>query len=241
MTFFRRQKVILTALLIYWPVIFIATHWPAIPYWMRRAQVSDKSAHFIAYLALVSLWWFAISPDRKVNWRRAPVWWTLLIMVWYGVIDEWLQGYVGRSTDASDFLANLMGTTAGLVLLSLLSFWPASIIVTGTIIFVSTNVFRVSMASFFPFASAIFHLFAYAFLTLLWVQYLQRFLSHKAPRAGWIIYASVLPIGFLLVVKLFSLITARGPAIADVISAVAGIVVVATLYVFALRRQRQVG
>jgi len=240
--FSRRRKAVLTALLVYWPVIFVVTHWPKIPDWIYQAHVSDKSAHFIAYLALVSLWWFSISPHKKVNWRKAPVWWTLLVMVWYGVIDEWLQAYVGRNSDVSDFLANLAGTTAGLVLLSILSFWPASIIVTGTIIFVSTNLSRVSMAYLLPTPSAIFHLFAYAFFSILWLQYLQRFSLLRPPRREWIVCASVLPIGFLSVVKLFTLITDRNPATADILSAATGIVVVvATFYFSALSRQRQPG
>ncbi len=242
MTFFQRRKVILTALLIYWPAIFVCTHWPKIPYWMRKAHVSDKTLHFAAYLALVSLWWFAISPNKKVYWRKATVWWTLFVMVWYGVIDELLQAYVGRNADVKDFLADLAGIITGLVLFSILSFWAAAIIVTGTIIFISSNLSRLSLAYFFPSASAIFHLFAYAFLTILWVQYLQRFPSLRAPQKEWLIRTSALPVGFLLAVKLFSFITGRGPTMADVLSAAGGIVVViATLYFAALRRQRQSG
>jgi VanZ family protein len=238
--FSRRRKAVLTALSVYWPAIFVGTHWPKIPDWIYQAHVSDKSAHFIAYLALVSLWWFTISPDKKVNWRKAPVWWTLFVMVWYGVIDELLQAYVGRNPDASDFLANLTGTIAGLALLSILSFWPASVIITGAIIFVSTNLSRVSVAYLLPAPSAIFHLFAYAFFAILWLQYLQRFSSLRAPQKKWIICASALPIGFLSAVKLFTLITDRNPATADILSAAAGIVVVvATFYFSALSRQRQ--
>jgi VanZ family protein len=240
--FSRRRKVVLTALLVYWPAIFVVTHWPRVPDWIYRAHISDKAAHFIAYLALVFLWWFAVSPYKKASWRKAPVWWTLLVMVWYGVIDELLQAYVGRSADVNDFLADLAGTTAGLALLSILSFWPASIIVTGTIIFVSTNLSRVSLAYLLPPVSAAFHLFAYAFFTILWAQYIQRFLSLRAPRREWLIRVSVLPVGFLSAVKLFSFALARGPTMADVLSAAGGIVVVvATFYFAALRRQRRPG
>jgi hypothetical protein len=143
------------------------------------------------------------------------------------VFDEWLQAYVGRSADVNDFFANLAGTVAGLGLLSILSFWPASIIITGTIIFVSTNLSRVSMACLLPTPSAIFHLLAYSFFAILWLQYLQRFSSLRPPRMKWIIRALALPAGFLLIVKLFSLVTGREPAIADILSATCGILVVA--------------
>jgi VanZ family protein len=209
---------------------------------MRQAHVSDKTMHFAAYLALISLWWCTISPNKKVNWRKATVWWTLFVMVWYSVIDELLQTCVGRSADVNDFLANLAGTVAGLVLFSIFSFWFASIIITGIIIFISSNLSRVSLAYFFPSASAAFHLFAYAFLTMLWIEYLRRFLSVEAPGRRWLVRASALPVGFLLIVKFSSFITTRGPTAVDVICAFCGIVVVvATLQFTALRHRKQVG
>jgi len=238
MALFRRRSVILTALLIYWPAIFICTHWPRIPNWMRQAHVSDKTMHFAAYLALVSLWWFAVSPYKKVNWRKASVWWTLFVMVWYSVIDELLQAFVGRSADVNDFLANLAGTTTGLIIFSIFSFWPASIIVTGTIILISSVFSRVSVAYFFPSASAVFHVFAYALLAVLWIKYLQRFHSLRPAGRKWFVLSSALPVGFLLAIKLLSFIVKRGPTAIDFISAIAGIVVVlATFYISTLYHQ----
>jgi len=63
-----QQKIIIILLAFYWPILFILAHIP-IPQYVRKAGVSDKSLHFLAYLILTFLLWFAIRPDEKVKWR----------------------------------------------------------------------------------------------------------------------------------------------------------------------------
>jgi VanZ family protein len=240
MTLSRRQKLTIISLLVYWPGIFILAHIP-IPQLVYKAQVSDKSLHFLAYLVLAFLFWFAISPDKKVHWRKAAVWWVLLVVVWYGVVDEVLQGYVGRSCDVMDFFANLVGTLAGLILFSFFAFWPVLLVVMGITIFTLTNLARANMSELLPITSAIFHLFAYAFFTMLWVQYIHLFLPTKAPKPKWLIAALALPIGFLLTVKLFSIIFGRYFVVRDIILSAVGITaVVATVYLIALFRRKSI-
>ena len=96
-----RQKLGMLSLAIYWPTLFIVSHIP-IPTVVRKAGVSDKGLHFLAYLILVFLLWFVLNPHRKVRWPRAGVWWVFLALVAYGVVDELLQGYLGRSCDIGD-------------------------------------------------------------------------------------------------------------------------------------------
>ena len=109
MTLSQQQKLTFGALILYWPVLFIVAHIP-IPQLVRRAHVSDKSLHFVAYLILVFLLWFAINPQSKVNWRRAAVWWVLLVIAGYGIADELLQNFVsGRSCDVRDFTSRFSG------------------------------------------------------------------------------------------------------------------------------------
>jgi VanZ family protein len=233
----RRQKLTIISLLVYWPGVFILAHIP-IPQLVYKAQVSDKSLHFLAYLVLVFLLWFAISPDKKVNWRKAAVWWVLFVAVWYGVVDELLQGYVGRNCDVTDFLADLAGTLTGLILFSFFTFWSVLLIVTGTTIFTLTNLIRANLAELLPITNAIFHLFAYGFFTMLWLQYIHLFLPMKAPKPKWMIAALVLPIGFLLTVKSFSVIFGKDFVVQDVIISIVGIItVVATTYLIALFRR----
>ncbi len=234
----RRQKLTIIFLLFYWPTLFILAHIP-IPLFVRRAGVSDKSLHFLAYLILVFLLWFAIGPDRKVNWRRAAVWWILLVVVWYGAFDEWLQARMGRSGDVADFFADLVGTVAGLILFSFFTFWPALLVVTGITIFLLTNLTRANPAELLPIPNAAFHLFAYGFFTMLWIRHIHHFLSIKAPQPKWLIVTLALPTGLLLVVKLYSIISGRYFGIGNVVLSTIGIAaVVVTISLMALLRRR---
>jgi VanZ family protein len=221
----RRQKLTIIALLFYWPGLFILAHIP-IPQLVYKAHVADKSLHILAYMVLVFLLWFAISPDKKVNWRKAIAWWILLVVVWYGVIDEVLQGYVGRSCDVTDFLADLSGTFAGLILFSFFTFWPAMLAVTGIVVFGLTNLARANMAELLPVTNALFHLFGYGFFTMLWIHNMNLFLPMKAPNLKWLITAFALPLSFLFIVKLFSIISGRYFGIKDAIVGAVGIIAV---------------
>lgn len=232
-----RRKLTVILLLIYWPVIFILAHIP-IPSLVRKAGVSDKAIHFIAYLALVFLLWFAINPDKKVTWRRAAAWWVFLVMVCYGVIDELLQGVVaGRSCDAMDFLADLTGVLTGLILFTFFSFWPAFLVVTGITIFAMTNLSRVNLADLLPVTYMLFLLFSHGFFSMLWIQNMHLFLPFNAPKLKWLIVASSLPTGFLVALKLFSMLTDRDFGQRDMIIAAIGILaVVITTYLIGLFR-----
>jgi hypothetical protein len=233
-----RQKVTLILLVSYWLVLFILAHIP-IPQFVYRAQVSDKTLHFLAYLILVFLLWFTISPDKKVSLRKAAAWLVLLAVIVYGAADEVTQGYVGRSCDVRDFAADMVSTLTGLILFSIFSFWPAALLVAGVTIFGITNVSRANLADVLPITSEMFHLFGYAIFTLLWIQVINLFLSLKPTKSRWLIVALVPPIVFLIAVKVSSAILGRGFRAKDAILAVAGIAaVVAAIYLTTLFRRR---
>lgn len=228
---------ILISLLLYWPAIFILAHVP-VPEFFRGVQVSDKTLHYIAYFVLVFLLWFAISPDRRVKWNRATVWWVLFVVVCYGVLDEWLQAYVGRNADVMDFCADLTGALTGLVLLTFFSFWPAALAVTGATIFVLTNFSMGGLADVLPVTSAVFHLFGYGLFTLLWTGYMGDFLPIKAPERKWLIGALSLPIGLLLAVELFSVLASNDFRLSHVAVSAAGIaVIIIAIFLVALFRR----
>ena len=232
-----RQKLTVISLLLYWPGIFILAHIP-IPQLVYKARVSDKALHFLVYFILVFLLWSAIRPDKKVNWRRATVWWVLFVVVWYGVFDEWLQTYTGRTCDAVDFLSDLAGALTVLILLSFFSFWPALLVTTGITIFLLTNLPRTELAVLMPVANAVFHLVAYALFTVRWIRYMYLFLSLKAPGRKWLLAALALPTGLLAVVKSFSVICGKQLEVRSLILSAAAIaVVVFTFYLTALYRQ----
>ena len=227
----RRQNMTILALILYWPALFILTHVP-VPDVVRQADVSDKTLHFLAYLILVFVLWFAVSGDRKVNWRRAVAWLVLFIMVAYGILDEWLQGYVvGRSCDVQDFYADVAGALTGLILLSFFTYWPAGLLVTGTVMFSSINLTHANLAELLPTANAVFQLFGYAIFTMMWVQYVHPFFPAKARKFRWLVTALVLPVALLATVRMFSIILGKDLAVREMIIAVAGIAtVVATAY-----------
>ena len=197
---------------------------------VREADVSDKSLHFLAYLILVFLLWFTVSDGKKVNWRKAAPWWVLCIMVAYGILDEWLQSYAaGRSCDAWDFFADMTSTLTGLILFSVLSFWPAGLVVTATVIFGVANISRADLTDVLPAASAAFHLFAYAILATFWIQCLRLFMPRnhlRRNRAKWLAAAIAAPMALILTVKLFSVILGKEFAVQDMIISIGAIVTV---------------
>lgn len=224
MTLSLQKKLLLGALILYWPTLFILAHIP-IPQLVRSAHVSDKSLHFIAYLILAFLLWFAINPQRKVNWLKASAWWVLLVLAAYGIVDELLQGCMsGRSCDIMDYVADLIGAITGLILFSLLSFWPALLITTSITIFALTNVARANLSDLIPVTNAMFNFLAYAFFTIVWIRYMSPFLSPKAPSGKWFITALTLPMVFLLAVRIFSAILGKAFVLQDVVLSIAGIV-----------------
>ena len=234
-----RQKITVISLVLYWPSLFALTHIPNPQRIFKHIPSSDKMLHFFAYLVLVFLLWLAISPARKVNWRKASVWWVLLVIVWYGALDEWLQGYMGRCPQFSDFFADLAGAITGLILLTIFPFWPIYIGLTAAVIFILTNFLQANFVDDMPFLIVVFHLGAYGFFSMLWARYACHLLGVKAPQPKWLIAVLVVPIGFLLMVESFSAIAYEGFRWKDMFISIASIVaVVFGIYMVALLRLR---
>jgi hypothetical protein len=221
-----QQKIAACLLVLYWPALFILTHIP-IPVVVQKADVSDKSLHFLAYLVFTFLLWFTVSSDRKVKWSRAAPWLVLFVIVIYGILDEWLQSYiVGRSCDVRDFLMDLAGALTGLILFSFLTFWLAGLAVTATFIFGITNVTRANLANLLPITNDVFHLLAYAILTVLWIQCIHVFSAERVTKSRWLIFAIGGPTCFLIFVKIFSIMTGKDLVPSDIIIAFGAITVV---------------
>ncbi len=224
----RRHKYVIAGLAVYWSLLFIATHIPVNDLG-QQSGMSDKTMYWLAYLGLVFFVWLAVSPYEKVNWRKAKVWVILAAIVGYGVIDEWLQGYVGRGTEVKDFLADMIGTLVGLGLLSVFSFWPAALAVTAVFIFTISNLSRIDLLWDQPYLNIGFHFVAYSAFTLAWIQYLDRRLSAKVSAVKWIILALVLPLALLCAVKLSSLVFERPVRFFDCLTAIVGILLSAVV------------
>lgn len=115
----RERKLFSVVLAIYWVGIFVATHIP-VPSWAGNMGMSDKTMHVVAYMLLGFLLWFAVSFERKADWRKLKPWLILAILLFYGVVDEVLQQFVGRGTDVLDFAADIGGVTATMLTVTLL-------------------------------------------------------------------------------------------------------------------------
>lgn len=251
----HQRKIAVGLLILYWPALFVLAHIP-IPRVVRQANVSDKSLHFLAYLILTFLIWFAVSGDRKVKWRRAAPWLVLFIIALYGILDEWLQTYISeRSCDIRDYFTDLVGAVTALILSSFFTFWPAGLAVTSIFIFGVNNVTRANLADMLPKINAVFHFFAYAILTFFWIQCMRLFcrsafgiqssgmhaIRRSVPilqkdsrmetgrqhsKARWLILALAGPVGFLIFVELFSVLTGKEVALSEIIASFAAIAAV---------------
>jgi len=236
LSFQRKMTIVLLAL--YWPTLFFFAHIP-IPQVVREADVSDKSLHFLAYLVLVYLLWFSIRGEQKVSWRRVAPWCMLAVLAVYGVLDEWSQSFVaGRSCDAQDFFADMIGVLTGLILFSLFAFWPARLSVVAIVIFGVTNVTSANLGDLMPVTSGAFHLFAYAAFAALWLQHMRHSpLGARVPKtgSGYLVVALTGPMTLLLFVKLFSMIFDRAFGVRDMLLSAGGIgAVVAAIYLASL-------
>jgi hypothetical protein len=200
MRLLRRHKSVLIALGIYWPVIFWLTHVPIFAI-ARQSGMSDKTMHLMAYFVLTFLVWFAISPYEKVRWIGRKVWIVLAILVGYAAGDEVLQGYVGRSMEVGDFVADAAGILLALGLLTVLSFWSAMLTASAVFVFVISN--KSNLLGLYPQygLETIFHYTAYTAFTLIWIQHMDRYTAIRPAGARWLVCVLAVPMGLLGVIK----------------------------------------
>jgi VanZ family protein len=100
---------------LYMAAIFVASSIPDLG--PLPGDVSDKSAHTVAYAGLGVLVLYAVAQGRidAVTWRRALL--AVAISILYGMSDEWHQSFVpGRTAEWADVLANAVGAVLGVTL-----------------------------------------------------------------------------------------------------------------------------
>ena len=90
----------------YWVFLFCATHFPRLQLDNAPPQ-SDKLLHFTAFGVLAFLFWRFFEAVGAVG--PLYVWLALPVLILYAAIDEYLQQFVGRSTDWADFVADSIG------------------------------------------------------------------------------------------------------------------------------------
>jgi len=107
-------------LFVWWSAAFVATHLP-LPEDAPGQSIPhlDKAVHFVIYTGLAFL-----SLSGIARLRRASVGVVLTlacVLALYGAVDEVSQIPVGRHADPLDWLADLCGIGAGLLLAHLVS------------------------------------------------------------------------------------------------------------------------
>ena len=192
----RRHKYVLIALGVYWPLVFTLTHIPVHDI-ARRSGMSDKTMHATAYFALTFLVWYAVSPYRRIRWNERKPWLVAAAVALYGALDEYLQGFVGRSVEMQDYLANMCGMALAMGVLGVFEFWPALLAASATGVFVVANLS--DLTELYPqyHLNTAFHFGAYAGLTLIWIQHLDRYLHLRLNRAVWFAVAAAMPLALL--------------------------------------------
>ena len=237
MAFYLRHKMTIIALLVYWPAIFILTHLAPgkIPQIVFVFGISDKMMHFVGYLGLFFLLWFALCPDKKVNFTEIGTWSVLAALVVYGAIDEWLQFFTHRSPDAMDFVANMVGVLTAMVLLMIFSFWSAALIVTASFIFILSFLSNQDAPIIYTKVIPVFLFFIYSFYTFLWMRYIHLYLPPRPPEKLWLIGSFLLPFVTAVAIGLFLLVAIGDFVFGNLIAAASGIILsILCVLVFAL-------
>jgi VanZ family protein len=95
----------------YWVTLCVLTHLP--PTDLPRMQVDDKMQHFLSYGMLGGMLGMAM----WVTFPRRPllIWGVLAFGLAYGALDEQTQKLVGRVCDLDDWIADAVGTMAGVL------------------------------------------------------------------------------------------------------------------------------
>ena len=106
--------IVAAVLCLYWGALFYATHMPLPPGVLPGN--SDKFVHFAAYAGLAVLLMSLRATRGPFPWYSVFARWCFLAL--YGVIDEATQYFVRRSPDLDDWIADIIGVTFGLGLVT---------------------------------------------------------------------------------------------------------------------------
>lgn len=205
----QRRKMMILALALYWPALFIVAHIP-VPPRVVQAHMSDKSLHYLMYMMLTVLLWSAIEPYSRASWRRATPWLILAMAGVYAIVDEYLQQFVrGRSADIRDFGADMLGASVGLLVLTFFSFWPAMLITLGSVIYVLAVFTRANLTQVLPVAATVFHLATYGLFTWLWMGYIHQAGHRSRAYRHRCVISAALPLALLGITELSTIVAGK--------------------------------
>ncbi len=117
----RRRRIVLSVCLVIWVSALIATHIP--PGYVLRGGLSDKFLHAVGYFGLAAVFWMTLRVYRVDGLKRAVC--VFFVMLAYAALDEITQPLVGREDSFLDWIADVGGATAALIVLELPTMWRA--------------------------------------------------------------------------------------------------------------------
>jgi hypothetical protein len=110
-------------LIVYWTLMFLATHWPDIDRWAPtrwKLPDIDKVVHTCMYGGWVVIWWWLLCYQR-IRISRAVVGWLLVGGMAYAAFDEISQGWVDRDPEVGDWICDMIGVTVALLTLRIVT------------------------------------------------------------------------------------------------------------------------
>jgi VanZ family protein len=106
------------ALPAYWVFLFCATHFPKLSL-AAAPKGSDKVLHLVGFALLAFLFWrFGQACFSALGHRF--VWLAAIVLLTYAATDEYLQRFVGRNADVTDWLFDAAGILIALLVLETL-------------------------------------------------------------------------------------------------------------------------
>jgi VanZ family protein len=91
-------------------LIFILSSIPGDRFPEIQFRFADKVAHFFVFGILGLLLARSIRITLNPFWKSKYIVWSILIGIFYGLIDEWHQMFIpGRYASMSDLIADLLG------------------------------------------------------------------------------------------------------------------------------------
>lgn len=113
----RVRRFTLVGCIALWLCAFAATHIPADQ--MPLFSSSDKTLHFLGFFGLAAAFLLTLTLHGLKPGRRIVI--VLVSMILYAAFDELTQPLFNRYAAWSDWLADIAGATAAVILLELLT------------------------------------------------------------------------------------------------------------------------
>lgn len=109
---------VLVPLVVYWVIILVLTSLPSTEF-VPVLRLGDKFEHFIAYMGLGSILFFALHFQKRFPKLKKYIFISSLSICYlYGIFDEIHQIFIpGRSFDWFDVIANYLGSFIGIFLI----------------------------------------------------------------------------------------------------------------------------